>query len=72
MGQQLGLGLGEIGKLRFQHLGNALMVLLPRAPEQRLIGCLLDQGMFEHICGLWWHTALVEQFGLYQARQDLL
>ena len=37
-----------------QHLCNALMVLLPRALEQGLIGGILDQGMLEDIgcaCG---------------------
>ena len=72
MRQQLGLRRGGVGKPRLQHLRNVLVVLLPRTPEQRLIGRLLDQGMLEHIRGLWWHTALVEQFGLHQARQGLL
>ena len=53
MRQQLGLGLDGLGKLRFQHLGNALVILLPGALEQRLIGRVLDQGMLEDIgaCG---------------------
>ena len=33
MGQELGLGLGNLGKLRRQHLGNALMVLLACTSE---------------------------------------
>ena len=53
IGQQFGLRLYGVGKLRLQHLGNALMVLLAGALEQRLIGGLLDQGVFEQIAGLW-------------------
>jgi hypothetical protein len=33
LGHQLRLGLDNLGKLRCQHLGNALRVLLARAPE---------------------------------------
>src|SRR5262249_46454626 len=33
LGQQLGLRLAALGKARLQHLGNALMVLLARAPQ---------------------------------------
>ena len=49
MGQQSGWVSTRSGKLRLQHLGNALMVLLPRAPQQRLIGRVLDQGMLEAV-----------------------
>ena len=52
--QQLGLRLDDLGKLRLQHLGNALVVLLPRALEQRLIGRLLDQRMLEDVRRLRW------------------
>jgi hypothetical protein len=34
MGQELGLRLAEIRKLRFHHLRNALMVLLACTPQQ--------------------------------------
>jgi hypothetical protein len=47
LGQQLGLRLAALGKARLQHPGNALVVLLARAPQQRLIGCFLDQGVFK-------------------------
>jgi hypothetical protein len=33
MGHQLGLRLGDVGKLRLQHLGNLLMMPLPPALE---------------------------------------
>jgi hypothetical protein len=32
--QQFRLGLGEVGKALSEHLGRALVVLLPRAREQ--------------------------------------
>jgi hypothetical protein len=42
MRQHLGLGLDDVGKLCLQRLRDALMVLLAGAPQQRLIGGLLD------------------------------
>ena len=52
MGQQLGLRLAALGKARLQHLGNALMVLLAGATQQRLIGHVLDECMLERVGGL--------------------
>ena len=57
------------GNVLCQHLGNALVVLLPRAPEQRLIGRVLDEGMLERVGGLRRQAPLVEQLGLHQLRQ---
>jgi hypothetical protein len=51
--QEFRLRLDRFGKLCGQHLGNVLVVLLPGALEQRLIRCLLEQGMLERIRGLW-------------------
>jgi hypothetical protein len=59
MRQEFGLRLGGVGKARLQHLGNALMVLLARAAQQRLIGCVLDQGMLEDVHRLWRQPPLV-------------
>jgi hypothetical protein len=64
MRQQFGLGLDHLGKLCLQHLGNALVIVLPRALEQRLIRRVLDEGMFKAIGGLGWYAPLVQQFGL--------
>src|SRR5262245_45310931 len=47
MRYQLRLGLGNLGELCRQRLSNTLMVLLPRALQQRLIGGILDEGMLE-------------------------
>jgi hypothetical protein len=49
MRQQLGLRLDHLGKLHLQHLRNALVILLPGAPQQRLVGRFLDQGVLEEI-----------------------
>ena len=49
MRQQLRLDLGNLGKLRLQHLGNTLMVLLARTLQERLIGGILDEGMLEDV-----------------------
>src|SRR6266446_5203964 len=62
MSQQFGLRLDQLGRLYLQNLGNALVILLPRAPEQRLIGCILNEGMLKDIGGLGWYAPLVEQF----------
>ena len=42
LGQQLGLGLADLGKARLHHLGNALLVLLAGAASAGLIGGFLD------------------------------
>ena len=65
MRYQLRLGLGNLGKLRLQHLGNALMVLLSRALQERLIGGILDEGMLEDVPAARRQTALVDQFGIH-------
>ena len=69
MRQQLGLGLAVLGKLRLQHLRNALVILLPRALQQRLIGRVLDQGMLEDIRRLRRQPPLVEQLRLHELRR---
>ena len=61
MGQQLGLGLAELGKARLQHLGNTLMVLLPRTLQQGLIGRVLDQGVLEEVRRLWRQPPLIQK-----------
>ena len=48
------------------------MILLPCALEQRLIGCLLNQGVLEDDRCLGWHSPLVEQFGVDELRQSVL
>ena len=72
MGQQFGLGLRDLGKLRLQHLCNALMILLSRTLQQRLIGRVLNEGMLEAIRGLRRHPLLVEEFSLHQLVQPML
>ena len=69
VGEQLGLGLGQVGKALDQYLRRALMILLPRAPQQRLIGRILHQGMLERIGGVRRHAPLVEHLGLHQLHQ---
>jgi hypothetical protein len=62
MCHQLGLGLGNLWKSCDEYLRNALMVLLARAPQERLIGGILDQGMLEDIRGLGWQPWGVATF----------
>ena len=49
MRQQFRLRLDCLGKLPLQYLGDVLVIMLPRAPQQRLIGGLLDQGMLKDV-----------------------
>src|SRR5262245_22389202 len=63
--QQFELYLGRLGKLLGKYLRNALMVLLPCALEERLIGGLLDQGMLEEVSRLRWQPLLVEELCLH-------
>ena len=65
MGYQLRLGLGNVGKLRRQHLGNMLMILLARALQERLVGGILDEGVLEDLLAARRQTALVDQFGIH-------
>ncbi len=69
MRQQLGLGLSGVGKVHGQHLRNALVELLPGAPEQRLVRRVLDQCMLEHVRRLWGHTSLCDQLGIDKLRE---
>src|SRR5262249_61675951 len=61
VGQELGLRLAALRKTRLQHLGNALMVLLARAPEQGLIGDVLDQGVSKAVRRLWRQSLLIQE-----------
>jgi hypothetical protein len=70
--QQFRLRRHCLGKLRLQHLGNLLMVLLSGATQQRLIRHLLDQGVLEAIGRLWRHAPLVQQLGVDELRQGRL
>src|SRR5207245_185419 len=49
---QLGLRLDGLRELDLQRLGDALMVLLTGAPQQRLIRHVLDERMLERVGGL--------------------
>ncbi len=65
MRQEFGLGGSDLGKLRLQHRGNALMIPLPCAAQQRLIRNITDQRVFEKVGGLWWQPTLIQQFGVH-------
>jgi hypothetical protein len=72
MRQQFGLGLAAFGEARLQYLGNVLMVLLAGAPQQGLIGRVLDQGMLEEVRRLRWQTLLVQELRRHQLLQPPL
>src|SRR5262249_42952149 len=69
LGDQLRLGPDSLRELGLQHLGDALMVLLAGAPQQRLIGRILNERMLKGIRRLWWYTALVRNLCLDQPDQ---
>jgi hypothetical protein len=71
VGHQLGLHHRHLRKLCLQGLGNPLVVVLARAPQQGRIGRLLDQGMLEDVRGLGADTPLIEQFGVDKSAQIL-
>src|SRR5262245_57100078 len=58
--QQFGLSGDGIGKLRLQHLGNALMIVLTRLSQERRVGRLLYQCVLEHIDGRGANASLVQ------------
>jgi hypothetical protein len=49
LGDQLWLRRDDLRELGLQLLGDALMILLAGAPQQRLIRHVLDECMLEHI-----------------------
>ena len=69
MRQQLGLSLDDGGKLRLEHLSDALVVLLPGPLQQRLIRCVLDQSMLEDIGRVRQQATLVEHFCVEEPAQ---
>ena len=66
MGQQFRLRLDGSGNWASKHLRNLLVILLPGALEQRLIGGILDQRVLEAIRRLRREAPLVEQFRVHQ------
>src|SRR6266566_5085101 len=67
--QQFWLRLGGLGEALGQHLSNALVVLLPGALEQRLVGRILDERVLERVGRLRWESPLRDDLCLYQLRQ---
>ncbi len=63
MREEFRLGLFGIWKSFCQHLSNLLVILLPLALQERLIGRVLNEGMLEEVACLWPKPALIEQLG---------
>ena len=68
-GQDLGLRERRLGEVPLQDLGDAAVVALARAQEQRLVGRLLDQAVPELDHGVGRHALDVDQSGAGQGRQ---
>jgi len=70
--QQFRLCLSGLWELGFEHLGNPLVIVLPRAFQQRLVGAIPNQRVFEHVSRLWGQTSLVHNLCLNQPAQFML
>ncbi len=64
--QQFGLRSRGLGKLRRQLLSNPLVILLPGALQQGLIGGFLDQRVFKQVDRVGRVAALIEQFRVHE------
>jgi hypothetical protein len=66
MRYQFRLRLDHLQKPGLQQVGHVLMDLLPRTAQQRRIGGILNQGVFEEVAGPRGPPAPVQQFRLDQ------
>ena len=60
---QFRLGLADIGRPLFKHLGDPGVALLARRLEQRLVGRVLDQRVLEGVGGVGRRAAAEDQLG---------
>src|SRR5712691_480746 len=72
MGDEFWLCFSGLWELLFQDQRNALVVLLPRALQQRLVGAVPNQRVLEHVGRLWWHASLVHNLCFDQPAQLML
>src|SRR5215510_8963975 len=70
--QQLRLRFRCVRKLRHQHFCYTTMIALSRAPEEGLVGSILDERMLKGVCCLWRYTSLVDNLCLDQAVKFVL
>jgi hypothetical protein len=70
--EEFGLGLDRLRKLGFQCGGDALVVLLAGALQQRLIRRILDEGVLEAVGRLWRGPLFVEELGCDKLVESLL
>ena len=68
MGEQLGLRFDGFGKPLDQYLRDPLVILLPVALQQRLIGGILNERMPERVDDVGGQAPPVEQSGLHELR----
>ena len=72
VGEEFGLGLDCLRKLGFQSGGDALVVLLAGALQQRLIRRILYEGVLEAVGRLWRCPVFVEKLGCDKLVESLL
>jgi hypothetical protein len=72
MRQEFRLGLRRLWKLCLQHLRNPLVVLLPGALQERLIGSILNESVLEEVRSLRRHATAVEQLSVRELLQAVL
>ena len=59
--EQLRLTFGDIGELTFEGFGDPGMERASRLAQQRAIGCVPYQSVFEQISRVWWRTLPEQQ-----------
>src|SRR5437868_1206266 len=72
MCQKFRLSFNRLWELGFEHLPNALIVLLPGAFQQGRIRRILNERMLKGIRCLWWYASLVHNLHLPQPAQLML
>jgi len=70
--QEFGLRLDDLREVCLHGLGNPLVILLTHTPEQRLVGCFLNESVLKAIGGLGEYSALVDELRLHKLSQTLL
>src|SRR5215831_5035848 len=67
--ENLRLDCFHVWKQIMDSLCNLTVELLAATSDQARIGRILDQGMFELVCRLWWNTSLKDQTSFNELRQ---
>ena len=69
MGDDFRLGRDDCRELAAQGIGDLPVQDLPPAPEQRFVGCVLDQRVLEGVARIGRHARAEQQLRLFEPRQ---